>query len=404
MKLCFSRMFFLRVLCMITAVLIIMPLSSYAEETQTYALGSKGAEVQEINRRLYELRYLKKGSVRKLYTEKTADAVRAFQRENGLPETGEVDAEVYRLLFSDAAAAAPWPTMPPLSTGEPPEEPELPETDADGYLKEEGEFFYENEMDGRWYYLSGNLQIYIRKYRDRSIPLEWFETEILARNGERFHTVMTNPDRPGSGFRYPFDIARDAGFVLGFSDDFYADRVSEKQTVGNIIREGDILFSETHKKRGHSLPNLDMMAQYPDGRLEVYECNEYTAQDLLDRGALNVFSFGPILIRDGEINEQVYTYYRSTEPRQALGMIEPNHYLLVSVLGRTSDSKGTMLQRVAEIMKGKGVTQALNLDGGNTLALVFRGKILHRKATFKKRTYYRTVTSLIGIGYTDDWE
>lgn len=404
MKLCFSRMFFLRVLCMITAVLIIMPLSSYAEETQTYALGSKGAEVHEINRRLYELRYLKKGSVRKLYTEKTADAVRAFQRENGLPETGEVDAEVYRVLFSDAAAAAPWPTMQPLSTGEQPEEPEMPETDADGYMKVEGEFFYENETDGRWYYLSGNLQIYIRKYRDESIPLEWFETEIIARNGERFHTVMTNPDRPGSGFRYPFDIARDAGFVLGFSDDFYADRVSEKQTVGNIIREGEILFSETHRKRGHHLPNLDMMAQYPDGRLEVYECNEYTAQDLFDRGALNVFSFGPILIRDGEINEQVYTYYRSTEPRQALGMIEPNHYLLVSVLGRTSDSKGTMLQRVAEIMKGKGVTQALNLDGGNTLALVFRGKILHRKATFKKRTYYRTVTSLIGIGYTDDWE
>ena len=85
-------------------------------------------------------------------------------------------------------------------------------------------------------------------------------------------------------------------------------------------------------------------------------------------------------------------------------MIEPNHYLLLSVLGRSSSSKGTMLQRVAEMMKNKGVTQALNLDGGNTLAIVFHGNILNRKATWKNRTFYRTVTSLIGIGHTENWE
>jgi exopolysaccharide biosynthesis protein len=237
--------------------------------------------------------------------------------------------------------------------------------------------------------------------RDRSVPLEWFETEILTRNGESMRTVMTDPEHPSKRFRYPYDIAQKAGLVLGFSDDFYADRANDKKTVGIIIREGQILYSKTNKNTSHYLPNLDMMAHYPDGRLEVYECNELTAQELIERGAVNVFSFGPILIRDGEINEMLYSYYRSNEPRQVLGMIEPNHYFLLSILGRIQSSKGTLLQMAAEMMKNKGVTQALNLDGGNTLALVFNGKILNKKATYRNKTFYRTLTSMIGFGHTD---
>ena len=144
------------------------------------------------------------------------------------------------------------------------------------------------------------------------------------------------------------------------------------------------------------------MALFPDHSAEVYECNEITAEELLKKGAVNVFSFGPILLRNGEINEIVYTYYRSIEPRHALGMIEPGHFLLLSFQGRTSESKGTTLQRVAETMKQRGVQEALNLDGGNTMALIFRGRMLNKLATYKRKQFVRTVTSLIGIGTTMD--
>ena len=371
-----------------------------ADDSLPLSVGSKGNHVYEVAKRLSELRYLKKASVSKKYTEKTAAAVRDFQHENGLAETGEVDEKTDERLFSGNAVKAPWPTMKPLATPAPVTEPDWPARDADGFPADGEEYCYENAGEGLWVYLSRNLQIIIRQRNDSSIPLEWFETEIRTRGGETFRTVMTDPEHPGKKFRYPYDIARDAGFVLGFSDDFYATRIDEKQTVGIIIREGRVISDQTNRKTGHHLPNLDMLAIYPDGRFEVYECNELTAEELLKKGAWNVFSFGPILIRDGVINDLVYTYYRSTEPRQALGMIEPNHYFLLSVQGRMKSSKGTQLQRVAEIMKEHGVTQALNLDGGNTMALVFRGQMLNKKATFKKRTFIRTVTSLIGIGST----
>ena len=309
-----------------------------------------------------------------------------------------------------AVLMCPWPgraetkphaTRPPLTTAEPVAEPETPPRDAEGFLAEEGEFIHEDETGGLWMYLSPTLQVVIRKYQDQSIPLIWFETDIRTRGEERFRTVMTNPKKPGTGYRYPYSIARDEGFVLGFSDDFYAERMKKKQTVGIIIREGQIVSAKTNKKRSHQLPNLDMMVQYPDGRLEVCECWEHTAEELLEDGAINVFSFGPILIRDGEINEQVYKYYRDPEPRHALGMIEPGHYLLLSFQGRRKDSKGTMLQRLAEMMKERGVQQALNLDGGNTMALMFRGKMLNKEAIFQNRKFVRSVTSLIGIGKTD---
>jgi exopolysaccharide biosynthesis protein len=214
---------------------------------------------------------------------------------------------------------------------------------------------------------------------------------------------MTNPDHPDRNYKFPYRIAQEEGFVLGFTDDFYADRMKNNQTVGIIIREGRIISGKTNRKRNSHLPNLDMMIQYPDGRLEVCDCTEYTAEELLEKGALNVFSFGPILIRDGEIDEKMYSsYYRDLEPRHALGMIEPGHYLLLSVQGRKEeDSRGTMLQRVAEMMKERGVTQALNLDGGNTMALMFRGKMLNKEARFQNRRFVRSVPSLIGIGKTE---
>ncbi len=74
-------------------------------------------------------------------------------------------------------------------------------------------------------------------------------------------------------------------------------------------------------------------------------------------------------------------------------MIEPYHYLLVVVKGRTSDSDGAYLTWVADKMLEKGVTEALNLDGGGTTALVFMGKLLN-----KSDKSPRSVGSMIGFG------
>ncbi len=387
-------------IAVVTALLLCLMCVATAGENGVLSVGDKGQDVRDVKLRLQELRYLGSGSVTKLFTEKTADAVREFQKRNGLPETGTVDQATREKMFSGEAVMLPYPTMKPLAAPEPTPVPDWPERDMEGFLAGSGEYVYENDENGLWIYLSPTLQVIITARADPSIPLEWFETEIWTREEERFYTVQTDPEHPGKKYRYPYDIARDAGCGLAFSDDFFAARMEKRETVGIIIRNGQIISDRTNRASGHHLPNLDMMAFYPDGTMAVYECNEYSAEELREKGAADVFSFGPVLLQDGEISEKVYKYYRSVEPRQALGIIKPGHYLLISVQGRNRDSKGTVLQRVAEMMKARGVQQALNLDGGNTMALVFRGRMLNKLAVYRKKGFVRTVTSVIGIGHT----
>lgn len=366
-------------------------------------VGEKSQDVFTMKQRLQELGYIGKGKLTKTFTENTMFSLKEFQKNNGLEETGILDEATEKALFSDEAVRKPHPTLMPLTTPSPlPDETGWPKRDSQGFLSSGMEFFMEDDESGRWIYLGRDLQISIVRMKDASIPLVWFETDIIFRNKESFRTIQTDPEHPGKKFQYPYIISREAQFVLGFSDDFFANRMADGETVGIIIRDGEIISANTNRKTGHHLPNLDMMALFPDHSAEVYECNEITAEELLKKGAVNVFSFGPILLRNGEINEMVYTYYRSIEPRHALGMIEPGHFLLLSFQGRTSESKGTTLQRVAETMKQRGVQEALNLDGGNTMALIFRGRMLNKLATYKRKQFVRTVTSLIGIGTTMD--
>ena len=107
-----------------------------------------------------------------------------------------------------------------------------------------------------------------------------------------------------------------------------------KVPVGTVIRDGEVLSSKTYNKRLHNLPNLDIMAQYPDGTLKCYYSNEKKADELIAEGVVNVFCFGPVLVREGKIDPMVLEgWYETKSPRQALAMYEPNHYLVLSVLG-----------------------------------------------------------------------
>lgn len=387
---------------------------------RTLRQGFHDEEVLAMKRRLRELNYFKTDDLNDRFNDSTVSALKRFQKANGLKATGELTPDVREVLYSDSAipyteptptpqptpkptkappTATPVPTAPTMATPPPAPQVEYPQRDKEGYLAGEGSFVYENDEEGYWVYLTSSLQITIQRCVDDSIPLEWFETDIRMRDGESFMSVETNPKRPGTRFKYPFDIATENNFVLGFSDDFYGHRINRGETIGIVIRDGEVIGSKTYKKRLHNLPNLDILAQFPDGTLKAYYSCDYTAQELLDMGVVNVFCFGPVLIRDGEIDPLVLQkYYETKSPRQALGMIEPGHYLLLSVQGRMKESAGTGLIRVAYMLKERGVTEALNLDGGNTMALIFRGRMLNKLATWENRKFVRTVTSLIGVG------
>ena len=66
-------------------------------------IGSKGQEVLDLKQRFLELGYFRTTSFNDRFTDSTADTVRRFEKNNGLPVDGVADAVMLGVLFSDKA-------------------------------------------------------------------------------------------------------------------------------------------------------------------------------------------------------------------------------------------------------------------------------------------------------------
>ena len=69
------------------------------------------------------------------------------------------------------------------------------------------------------------------------------------------------------------------------------------------------------------------------------------------------------------------------EPRTAIGLISPLHYVILVIDGRQPDySEGISLQMLQHMFVVLGAQTAINLDGGGSTELWFRGQILNQPA------------------------
>lgn len=273
----------------------------------------------------------------------------------------------------------------------------------DGYLAE-GEFLWEDPDNGLWAYLSPTLQIEIIRYEQPDIPRCWFVSDIKFKpEAESFHQqVYVNATFPGQMI-YPETLAQTARLVYGINSDYYIYREDNKAT-GNIIRNRKVLYN--HQK-SMAFPNLDTMALRDDGSISVYDVKEITADELLAQGDVHdALSFGPYLVRDGELRVWAGKNCDAVEPRNAIGMVEPGHFKVITVEGRFNKGygpAGVTLNMLAEMLYSQDVEQGFNLDGGNTSVLIFMGEKLNRTAakSGKGETSPRNMAELFGIGASE---
>ena len=253
----------------------------------------------------------------------------------------------------------------------------------------EGPEIIEDPENGRWEYHGTGLDIVIEKVSEKVKSgkkkkiREYCIADIQASPEQPLYPIMTEQTkkRP-AGYKLvsPEILTEKYRPLFAMSDDMYGIRLQKYNYKGIVIRNGEIISDQTRnsaKKR--PWPNLDAMALYPDGSMKTYICDEHSAEEYLGMGAMQVFSFGPILIQDGEITETVLNpkYYPYNEPRVAIGMVEPWHYIAIVVRGRPkSQYAGVHLDWVAEKLKERGCVEALNLDGGQTATMMFNGKII----------------------------
>lgn len=268
-----------------------------------------------------------------------------------------------------------------------------------GYLPEGMEPYIVNDWEkGSWMYITQDLRVEIIRYR-RTTPtkLVWYIADIRSEN-ETMHTITFNEEHPGRTNGLPEDMAIDHKAVYAQNGDFYSYRVANNKRTGVIIRNGEIIYSKTNKDPVLALPSLDTAAFFPNGDMKVYESYEHTAQEYIDMGATEVLAFGPILLRDGVINPDMYTNFTHEEPRSAIGIIEPGHYIGMLVEGRTDFSDGCGLKFMAETLCNLGCQDALNLDGGGTSAMVFMGVSVELGSGQGVSENARAIPDILAIG------
>ena len=281
-----------------------------------------------------------------------------------------------------------------------------PPLTEDGFLSAEAaeaEFIHADWQAGRWCYISRDLRVDIERFSGKvsNKKAVWFVADIRAADGVVFSAFPESAEKPGAKSR-PEYIAQKNRVVYAQNGDLWTWRTEEKRYPGLIIRGGKVIKNQTYKACCGAMPPLDELSVYEDGRFEVRHPGEMSAEEYLARGARDVFAFGPILIRDGVIDGRLDKEYLSLQPRSAIGMVDPGHYVGILAEGRTKrSSHGTGLKFLAEILLERGCTQAFNLDGGQTAAMVFMGELVMNEPTYNGYTNTRSQPDVIGIGISE---
>ena len=378
---------------------------------RTLREGSYGDDVLAAKRALWKLGYYKSDDFTAQFNAAMTERVVKYQQSLGQAADGVLTAALQKELLGTRAVTEGAVAEPNTV--------ELPALDEDGYLADADAepFVYGDYGSGYWYYIDQNLHIEIVRYTNpRSRDLSWYETEIFCRPGIVWTPLMSQGSREeGHNFEDGMTIADRGNAILAITDDNFGYRwykrtkdLDMKYQQGVVIRNGVVKADAMPDEAYYDFPPLDVLAYYPDGSVELYYAEEHDAQDYLSMGVLHTYCFGPILIRDGQVNERLYNpgsrtlaeEYVEEAARQAIGYYEPGHYIVITANGNHDSRTGVVMQWMVDKMQEKGVRHAFNLDGGRTTLLYFMGQAVNKKENVN-RGAMREVTGMLAFAVMD---
>lgn len=235
-------------------------------------------------------------------------------------------------------------------------------------------------------YSDSNTSITLKQYREYDSNI--YVADVTVSDASDLKTALANNTYGRNITDTTSDMAAKNNAVLAINGDYYGARQS-----GYVIRNGK-LYRDTSGNR-------DALVIQKNGEFKFVSESDTSASDLLQDGALQVFSFGPVLLNNGEIsvgeNDEVGMAMASN-PRTAIGYLGNNHYVFVVSDGRTSESAGLSLYELASFMKELGVKDAYNLDGGGSSTMVFKGEIINNPTTSGRSGEERAVSDIVYIG------
>ncbi len=168
------------------------------------------------------------------------------------------------------------------------------------------------------------------------------------------------------------------------------------ETVGTICQEnGGLLaltgsaFLDDGSSDGGTISGLAIcgetslgtaMGAAGDKRLELRQDDRMYVVDSADpvgEGTRDACEFGPALIVDGE-NVAGGSSWNTPQPRAVIGQSDRLETMMMVIEGRLTDSIGCGIAPIAEKLLEYGCVQAMNLDGGTSAILYYKGEYITR--------------------------
>lgn len=236
-------------------------------------------------------------------------------------------------------------------------------------------------------YQDANITLTLTEYREHDTAI--YVADVMLTSPALLKTALAQDAFGRNVTEKTSAMAERTEAILAINGDYYGSRER-----GYVVRNG-VIYRE-------SSMGYDALAIMADGSFRIVKEGEISAAELVDAEAVHILSFGPALVVDGSIavtEADEVGKAMADNPRTAIGMIDPLHYVLIVSDGRTRESEGLTLKELAEFMQALGVTVGYNLDGGGSSTMVFMGEIVNNPTTNGRKITERSVSDIVYVGY-----
>lgn len=219
-------------------------------------------------------------------------------------------------------------------------------------------------------YKSTNMQMNIVKSElgEGDNKITYYTADIYVASVKQLQTAFAEGTFGKNLRETTVQMAEDNDALLAISGDSYGNN-----ETGIVVRNGILYRSDTN--------DAEICVLFLDGTMKIYTPEEFDNEKILESQVWQAWNFGPSLLDNGSVKTtfQTTSYLNGSNPRCAIGYVEPGHYKFVLVDGRNIGySKGATMSELAEIMANEGCLLAYNLDGGKSSAMVYQGNYINQ--------------------------
>ena len=221
---------------------------------------------------------------------------------------------------------------------------------------------------------------------------------ITIADASQLRTGVANTEKIASNkTKTVSTMARKFNAVIAINGDNYADK-PDKTTF-------EYRMTQKVRSKGNQLKDILIIDDQGDFHLYIRSKGLETGkkkngknvwmkaedwEEANGRKLVNAFTFGPALVKDGELLELDPDYGYNPggrEPRAAIGQTGHLSYVMVIIEAKDRSGKSGFSQgKLAEFMYELGCVQAFNLDGGNSAEMVFGGQVIKGMPSGDERT------------------